>query len=221
VTRHLRLVCGSANPDKVVEIEAVLNEAGREYGLTVELLPRPPGLGEVVEDADTLEDNARLKAMAVSTASGLPAIADDTGLEVTALDGAPGVYSARYAGPDATYADNRRKLLAELAVSGSSDRRAEFATVAMVCWPGGATVSARGVCPGHIAEAERGARGFGYDPLFVPDSDAEGRTFAEMSDDEKNAISHRGRALRNLVRILAQYPEPGTGHWSTTAPPSV
>lgn len=220
MTRHLRLVCGSANPDKVVEIAAVLNDAGREYGITIELLPRPNGLGEVVEDADTLEGNARLKAMAVASASGLPAIADDTGLEVTALGGAPGVYSARYAGPEATYADNRQKLLAELAASGSADRSAEFATVAMVCWPGGATVSARGVCQGHIAEHERGARGFGYDPLFVPDSDAAGRTFAEMSDADKNAVSHRGRAFRNLVMILAQYPEPGSGHWSAVSPPS-
>lgn len=220
MTRHLRLVCGSANPDKVVEIEAVLNDAGREYGITIELLQRPAGLGEVVEDADTLEGNARLKAMAVATASGLPAIADDTGLEVTALGGAPGVYSARYAGPEATYADNRHKLLAELAASGSADRSAEFATIAMVCWPGGATVSARGVCQGRIAEHERGARGFGYDPLFVPDSDPTGRTFAEMSDGEKHAVSHRGRAFRNLVMILAQYPEPGTGQWSAVSPPS-
>ena len=218
MSRHLRLVCGSANPDKVVEIAAVLNDAGREFDLTIELLPRPEGLGEVVEDADTLEGNARLKAMAVATAAGLPAIADDTGLEVAALGGEPGVYSARYAGPDATYADNRRKLLAELAASGSTDRRAEFATVAMVCWPGGAQVSARGVCQGRIAEAERGARGFGYDPLFVPDNDADGRTFAEMSDAEKNAVSHRGRAFRKLVMILAQYPEPGTGHWSAVSP---
>lgn len=220
MSRFLRLVCGSANPDKVVEIEAVLNDAGREYGLTVELLPRPADLGEVVEDADTLEGNARLKAMAVAVASGLPAIADDTGLEVAALGGEPGVYSARYAGPDATYADNRRRLLAELEASGSTDRRAEFATIAMVCWPGGATVSARGVCQGHIAEAERGGRGFGYDPLFVPDSDAAGRTFAEMSDAEKNAVSHRGRAFRNLVKILVQYPEPGTGQWSAVSPAS-
>lgn len=220
MTRHLRLVCGSANPDKVVEIEAVLNDAGREFDLTIELLPRPEGLGEVVEDADTLEGNARLKAMAVATAAGLPAVADDTGLEVAALGGEPGVYSARYAGPDATYADNRRKLLAELAASGSSDRSAAFATVAMVCWPDGATISARGVCEGHIAEAERGARGFGYDPLFVPGPDPAGRTFAEMSDAEKNAVSHRGRALRNLVMILAQYPEPGTGVWSAHAPES-
>ncbi|CAB4727035.1 MAG: RdgB/HAM1 family non-canonical purine NTP pyrophosphatase [Actinobacteria bacterium] len=220
MTRHLRLVCGSANPDKVVEIAAVLNDAGREYGITIELLPRPDALGDVVEDADTLEGNARLKAMAVATASGLPAIADDTGLEVAALGGEPGVYSARYAGPDATYADNRLKLLAELTASGSTDRSAEFATVAMVCWPDGASVVARGVCQGHIAEAERGARGFGYDPLFVPDSDPTGRTFAEMSDADKNSVSHRGRAFRNLVKMFADFPEPFTGHWSAVSPPS-
>ena len=214
MTRRLQLVCGSANPDKVAEIAAVLNDAGREFGITIELLPRPAGLGEVVEDADTLEGNARLKATAVARAAGLPAVADDTGLEVTALNGEPGVNSAYYAGPGASSADNRARLLAELEASGSTDRSAVFATVAMVCWPDGGSVVARGECRGHIADRERGARGFGYDPLFCPDADPEGRTFAEMSDIEKNAVSHRGRAFRNLVRMFAEFPEPGTGEWS-------
>jgi XTP/dITP diphosphohydrolase len=188
----MRLVCASANPDKVAEIAAIL-------GPTVELVPRPADVPEVVEDADTLEGNARLKARAVAVATGQPALADDTGLEVAALGGAPGVYAARYSGAGATYADNRAKLLTELA--GGPDRRASFRTVVMVAWPDGSELAAEGVCDGTIAEQERGERGFGYDPVFVPD-DGDGRTFAEMSDGEKNALSHRARALRNLLSTL-------------------
>jgi XTP/dITP diphosphohydrolase len=191
--RMLRLVCASANPDKVAEIATIL-------GPDVELLPRPGDVPDVVEDADTLEGNARLKATAIATATGEPALADDTGLEVAALGGAPGVYAARYSGPGATYAGNRAKLLAELA--GQTDRRARFRTVAMVAWPDGSEVAAEGVCDGTIAEQERGERGFGYDPVFVP-VDGDGRTFAEMTDAEKNALSHRARALRNLVNTLS------------------
>jgi XTP/dITP diphosphohydrolase len=191
--RVLRLVCASANPDKVTEIAAIL-------GPDVELLPRPDVVPDVVEDADSLEGNARLKATAIATAAGEPALADDTGLEVAALGGAPGVYAARYSGPGATYADNRAKLLAELA--GQPDRRARFRTVAMVAWPDGTELAAEGVCDGTIAEQERGDRGFGYDPVFVP-VDGDGRTFAEMTDAEKNALSHRARALRNLVSVLS------------------
>jgi XTP/dITP diphosphohydrolase len=188
----LTLVCASANPDKVAEIAAILGSA-------VALEPRPAEVPEVVEDADTLEGNARLKATAIALATGRPAVADDTGLEVAALDGAPGVYAARYAGDDATYADNRAKLLAALA--GSADRRSRFRTVAMVVWPDGAEVAAEGVCDGTIADGERGQRGFGYDPVFVP-AEGDGRTFAEMTDEEKHDLSHRGRALRNLLTKL-------------------
>lgn len=188
-----RLVCASANPDKVAEIAAILDGV-------VELLPRPADVPDVVEDADTLEGNARLKAAAICEATGLPAVADDTGLEVTALGGAPGVWSARYAGEDATYADNRAKLLAEL--DGATDRSAAFRTCVLVRYPDGSEIVVNGVCHGTIATEERGARGFGYDPLFVPD-DGDGRTFAEMSEDEKHALSHRGRAFRNLVAALA------------------
>ena len=189
----LRLVCASANPDKVAEIAAILGPA-------VELVPRPADVREVVEDADTLEGNARLKARAIAVVTGQPALADDTGLEVAALGGAPGVYAARYAGAGATYADNRAKLLAELA--GDPDRRASFRTVVMVAWPDGSELAAEGVCEGTIADQERGERGFGYDPVFVPD-EGDGRTFAEMSDGEKNALSHRARALRNLLSTLS------------------
>jgi XTP/dITP diphosphohydrolase len=189
----LKLVCASANPDKVAEIAAILDA-------DVELVPRPADVPDVVEDADTLEGNARLKATAIAAATGQPALADDTGLEVAALGGAPGVYTARYSGPEATYADNRAKLLVELA--GHADRSARFRSVVMVVWPDGSELAAEGVCDGTIAEQERGERGFGYDPVFVP-FDGDGRTFAEMTDGEKNALSHRARALRNLLSTLS------------------
>jgi XTP/dITP diphosphohydrolase len=192
VSEPLRVVCASANPDKVAEIAAILGEA-------VELLPRPADVPDVVEDADTLEGNARLKATAICAATGLAAVADDTGLEVLALGGAPGVFAARYAGEGCSYADNRHKLLREL--GDTADRRARFRTVALVRWPDGAELAADGICPGTISDAERGARGFGYDAVFVPD-EGDGRTFAEMSDAEKNAVSHRGRAFRNLLAAL-------------------
>ena len=194
----LRLVCATANPHKVDEIRAILGSA-------VDLIPRPADVPDVVEDADTLEGNARLKAAAIAAATGLPAVADDTGLEVDALGGAPGVYSARFAGEGCTEADNRAKLLAELASAGAADdegRTAHFRTVALVAWPDGREIVADGVCDGTIAGHERGARGFGYDPVFVP-SDGDGRTFAEMTEDEKHALSHRGRAFRALLERLA------------------
>jgi XTP/dITP diphosphohydrolase len=189
----LRVVCASANPDKVAEIAALLDGV-------VELLPRPPEVPDVVEDADTLEGNARLKAAAICAATGLPAVADDTGLEVAALGGAPGVYTARFAGEDATYADNRAKLLA--ALDGASDRAARFRTVALLLHPDGTEIAVEGVCDGVIPAAERGARGFGYDAVFQP-LDGDGRTFAEMTEGEKHAISHRGRAFRALAQRLA------------------
>lgn len=190
----IRLVCASANPDKVVEIQELL--AG-----VVELLPRPPEVADVVEDADTLVGNARLKAQALVDATGVAAVADDTGLDVVALDGAPGVHSARYAGAGCTYGDNRRKLLAEL--DGVTDRRAAFRTVALVAWPDGSELHVEGVCPGVITETERGAGGFGYDAIFQPDEGG-GATFAEMDAAAKNAISHRGRAFSALLTALAQ-----------------
>ena len=190
----LRLVCASANPDKVVEMAHVL-------GGLVELLPRPAEVGEVDENADTLAGNARLKAAAICAATGLPAVADDTGLFVDALHGQPGVHAARFAGEHASYADNRAKLLHDL--RGAPDRRARFVTVALVVWPDGDELAVEGVCEGVIAEREIGSRGFGYDSVFIPD-EAEGKTFSQMSEDEKNAISHRGRALRQLVAELEE-----------------
>ena len=189
---ELQLVCASANPDKITEIAAILD------GL-VDLLPRPPEVPDVVEDADSLLGNARLKATAVCAATGMPAISDDTGLFVDALDGAPGVYAARFAGEDATYADNREKLLRLL--DGASDRRARFVTAVMVVWPDGRELAVERVCDGTIAPEELGGRGFGYDAVFVPD-DGDGRSFAQMSEEEKNRISHRARALRALLEVI-------------------
>ncbi len=189
----ITLVCASANPDKVVEIADVLD------GL-VELEPRPDHVPDVVEDADTLEGNARLKARALVHATGRPAVADDTGLEVVALDGAPGVHAARYAGEGCSYADNRAKLLG--ALDGVSDRRARFRTVVLVAWPDGDELVVEGVCDGAITTVERGDRGFGYDAVFAP-AGGDGRTFAEMTLAEKQAVSHRARALRALLTELS------------------
>jgi XTP/dITP diphosphohydrolase len=190
----LKLVLATANPDKAREISAVLSDAG----IAVELLPRPADVPDVEEDGDTLEDNARLKAVALCRATGLPAVADDTGLEVDALDGAPGVYSARFAGETATYADNVAKLLDSLRDVPVERRQARFATVALACWPDGREVAAIGEVDGVIATEARGTGGFGYDPVFVP-VEGDGRSFAEMTPTEKHALSHRGRAFRTLA----------------------
>lgn len=186
-----RLVLATANPDKALEIAALLEG--------FEVVPRPVGVGDVEETADTLEGNARLKALAIAEATGEVAVADDTGLEVAALGGRPGVWSARYAGASATYADNVARLLAEL--DGVADRRARFRTAAVAAFPHGGEVVAEGWVDGRIALAPRGSNGFGYDPVFVP-ADGDGRTFAEMTRAEKQTVSHRGRAFRALATQL-------------------
>ena len=192
------MVLATANPDKAAEIVALVNDT---VGDRVELVARPSSVGEVEETGGTLEDNARLKAMALVEATGLPAIADDTGLEVDALGGAPGVFSSRYSGEHASYDENVAKLLGDLEAAGASGpdaRRARFRTVAMACFPGGREVAAHGVVEGTIAPDRRGGGGFGYDPVFVPDG-GDGRTYAEMSSAEKNTRSHRARAFRALA----------------------
>lgn len=193
----MKLVLASANPDKVKEIVDIVGALG------IEVTPRPAGLPDVVEDADTLLGNARLKALAVARVAGEPALADDTGLEVDALDGAPGVRTARFAGDDATYAGNVGLLLELLRDVPGEQRAARFRTVAIVCWPDGREVSAEGEVRGRIATEPHGERGFGYDPVFIPEEGG-GRTFAEMSEGEKHALSHRGRALRALAAALAR-----------------
>ena len=190
----LRVACASANPHKVAEIVDLM-------GGVVDLVPRPSDLAEVVEDADTLEGNARLKAVAVCAATQLPALADDTGLEVDALDGAPGVITARFAGAGATDALNRQKMLQELDGKNAAQRSARFRTVALLRFVDGREIVAHGVCEGVIAMKEVGDRGFGYDALFIP-ADGDGRTFAQMTIEEKHELSHRGRAFRALAQML-------------------
>jgi XTP/dITP diphosphohydrolase len=190
----LKLVLATANPDKAREITDVLRDAG----LPIELLPRPADVDEVEETGATLEENARLKAVALCDATGLPALADDTGLAVDALGGAPGVRSARFAGDDVTYADNVAKLLEVLREVPPTERQARFATVAIARFPDGREVAAIGSVEGTIATEARGDGGFGYDPVFTPD-EGDGRTFAEMSAAEKHRVSHRGRAFRTLA----------------------
>jgi XTP/dITP diphosphohydrolase len=188
------VVAATANPGKLAEISEILEGV-------VELRPRPAEVPDVVEDAPDLVGNARLKARAIASATGLAALADDTGLEVAALDGAPGVRSARFAGEDATDDDNVTLLLESL--ERADDRRATFHTVAIVVAEGGEVIC-HGRCDGVIATERRGEGGFGYDPVFVP-NDGDGRTFAEMASDEKHRISHRGRALRALAAELLDH----------------
>jgi XTP/dITP diphosphohydrolase len=195
-------VLATANPDKAREIATVLAEEAP----TLELVARPPEVPDVDEVGETLEDNARIKAVALCAATSLPAVADDTGLHVDALGGAPGVHTARYAGEDATYADNVKKLLGELDALPLERRGARFATVAVARWPDGLEVAALGEVEGVITSTARGDGGFGYDPVFVP-LEGDGRTFAEMNDGEKNALSHRARAFRTLaqgVRVIQE-----------------
>jgi len=192
-------VLATANPDKAAEIRAILAQVKPR----LELMPRPDDVPEVDETGATLEDNARLKAVALALATGLPAISDDTGLEVAALRGAPGVMSARYASDHATYKENVAKLLGSLV--GVTDRRARFRTVAMVRWPDGREVAAEGLVEGRIAETARGDTGFGYDPVFEP-AGGRGLTFAELGPEAKHRLSHRGAAFRALAEKLATEP---------------
>ena len=187
-------VSATGNPDKLREIVAILGDG-------IELLPRPEGLAEPEENAATLEGNARIKAICVVEASGLPAIADDTGLEVDALNGEPGVRSARFAGENATYAQNVALLLERLDGTPATARTARFKTIALARWPDGREVIAEGTVEGSIATTPRGTNGFGYDPVFIP-VDNPNRTLAEMSNTEKNAISARGQAFRELKKKL-------------------
>ena len=194
------LVLATRNPGKVAELEACLGGLGVTLVTAASL-----GTPEVEEDADTLAGNAEKKARALWEHAGRPALADDTGLEVDALGGAPGVYSARFAGPDADANANRHRLLADLA--GAETRTARFRTVLAYADASGVRTF-HGVCEGLIATEEAGTAGFGYDSVFRP-ADGDGRTFAQMSAEEKNRISHRGRALDAFSRWLADRPDGG------------
>lgn len=186
-----RLVVASKNQDKLREIESVLLGLGL-VGEIVTGLDWP----DIEETEPTLEGNALLKARTVALATGLPSLADDTGLEVDALGGAPGVRSSRFAGEGASYADNVQALVEQLA--DEPERRARFRTVMALVTPGGREIVAEGRLEGSIIDVPRGDSGFGYDPVF----DVDGRTLAEFAAAEKNAISHRARALRSLAEIL-------------------
>ena len=191
------IVLATRNKGKVRELEEPL----RAFGLRVVGLDAFPDLPEVEETGSTFEENALLKARDVSRRTGLVAIADDSGLEVDALNGAPGVYSARYGGPGLDDVGRYRLLLENM--RGQLDRRCRFVSAICCCFPNGDRVEARGECPGTLAYAPKGEDGFGYDPVFfVP---ALKKTFAELSPAEKNAISHRGNALTAFREKLEQY----------------
>jgi XTP/dITP diphosphohydrolase len=200
----MEFVLATFNRDKVRELSALLGLPG----VTLAALADWPGASAPAEDGATLLENALIKARAALARTGRPALADDTGLEVDALDGRPGLHAARFAGPGATYAANRCRLLGELGRVEPARRTARFRCVCVACLPDGREFSAEGVLEGRITDTPRGANGFGYDPLFeVEDS---GRTMAELSDAEKNAISHRARAVRALAaRLAVALPELG------------
>ena len=192
------LVLATRNRHKGEELVALLGC----LGITIRTLDEFPDAPEVVEDGDTCEANAIKKARTIADFTGLPAVADDTGLEVDALGGRPGVYAARYAGEDATYEDNCRKLLLELTGVPPEQRTARFLTVAAIALPLDEVRVAQGVLDGVIAEEARGALGFGYDPLFlIPEL---GKTLAELSADQKNSISHRGKAFTQAIALLRE-----------------
>jgi XTP/dITP diphosphohydrolase len=191
-----RLVLATANPGKVEELRALVAEWG-----TVEVLSLAafPGIACAAETGRTYEENALLKAQAVAAATAVPALGDDSGLEVEALGGAPGLCSARYAPTDA---ERVARLLGALAAVPRAGRRARFRCVVALAWPGGRTVTAEGACDGSIATAPSGTAGFGYDPVFVADELA--CTFADASDAAKHQVSHRARAVRALGARLAR-----------------
>ena len=184
----MKLVIATRNAHKLEEIHDIFDFQDLEVLSAFDF----PDVPDVVEDRETLEENARKKAVEIARATGCWAMADDSGLEVDALDGAPGVYSARYAGEHCSYADNNVKLLAELA--GRENRTARFRTVMALSDPEGNAQTVSGECRGRIIDEQRGTNGFGYDPLFVPDGYT--KTFAEIPAELKNRISHRANALR-------------------------
>ena len=195
MSRLKKLVLETHNPDKKKEMKAAF---GRQ-GLIVLSLDNFPEVGEIEETSATLLENSLLKARTVHRITGLPAIADDTGLEVDALDGAPGVFSARFAGENATYADNVNKLLLVMVSVAENVRTARFRTVASFV-DGDRELWTEGVIEGEITREARGAGGFGFDPIF--EVTQTGKTFAEMTAKEKNKISHRGLALRQMRELL-------------------
>ena len=194
----MKVVIATHNKDKLKELKKGLSS------LSIDLMDLSsfPDIGEIVEDGDTLKENALIKAKAVYDLTGIPTIADDTGLEVDALGGKPGVYTARFAGENCSYMDNVNKMLEVMKKIKKSERGAIFKTV-MAFYDGKRELFSEGVLKGIIAEEKKGLGGFGYDPIFYVVE--EGKTFAEMNIEKKNIISHRGRAIKNLTPILTSY----------------
>ena len=190
------ILLATRNPDKVRELTALLGD----LEICIRTLAEFPAAPDVEEDGTTCEANALKKAREMASATGIPSVADDTGLAVDALDGRPGVFAARYAGDGATYEDNCRKLLRELDGVPLERRTARFVTVAALALPGGHTQVATGTLVGVIAEECSGSQGFGYDPVFFVQE--LGRTLAELTAEEKNRISHRAKAFRSMADIL-------------------
>lgn len=191
----MKVIVASNNQHKLSEMRAILGSklelvSMSEFGIDM----------DIEENGKTLEENSLIKANAVANITNLPTLADDTGLLVDALDGAPGVYSARYAGIEHNDKKNREKLLKELSNVEYSKRTAHFETILTLIFPDGQVITAKGAVYGHILENEVGDNGFGYDPLFF--SDELGKSFAEATGEEKNSISHRGRALQDLLQKL-------------------
>ena len=194
----MKVVIATHNKDKLKELQKGLSS------LSIDLMDLSSfsNIGEIVENGDTLKENALIKAKTVYDLTGIPAIADDTGLEVDALGGKPGVYTARFAGENCSYMDNVNKMLEVMKKIKKSERGAIFKTV-MAFYDGKRELFSEGVVKGIIAEEKKGLGGFGYDPIFYVVE--EGKTFAEMTIEKKNIISHRGRAIKNLMPILTSY----------------
>ena len=199
-----QILLATRNRDKEAELKALLDEYHIE-GIALNDLDPQKSIPDVEENGSTLRENAFIKARKIFSRTGIPTIADDTGLEVDALNGAPGVFSARYAGEDSSYADNTRKLLSELMDIKAKNRTAKFKTVA--CYVDGhQELWAEGIVEGEITEKPKGDNGFGYDPVFyIPEC---GKTYAQLTRHEKNRWSHRGKAMKQLFDLLYKELDP-------------
>ncbi|MCK4936537.1 MAG: XTP/dITP diphosphatase [Elusimicrobiales bacterium] len=190
------IVIATKNENKIIEIRAIAGNLDFNFKCSKDF----PAIGEIEEDGETLKDNAIKKAKLTALGTGLWAFADDTGLEVDYLNGAPGVFSARYAGEGCSYADNNAKLLNALKGVPLHLRKAAFKCVIALSSPKGDITTVEGILPGMITETPRGTKGFGYDPIFMVDGTD--KTMAELSSEEKNNLSHRGKAIRKIVPFL-------------------
>lgn len=194
-----RIIAASSNAHKIKEIQTIMSK----FGMKV-VSRKDAGIPdfEIEEDGETFEENSYKKAYEIMKTCGEITVADDSGLMVDYLGGAPGVYSARFAGKECDDSKNNEKLLKLLNGLSGEDRKAKFVSVITLVYPGGETLVARGECPGRIIEAPTGENGFGYDPIFVPDG--YDKSFGQLSEEEKNEISHRAKALEVLERLLAE-----------------